>query len=357
MIQIDGSFGEGGGQILRSALTLSLVTGKPVEIKNIRARRRKPGLMPQHLNAVEAAATVGKAEVEGAHLHSQSLTFKPSKICSAEFHFDVGTAGSVPLVLQTIFLPLSFASGSSSITLTGGTHTPWSPCFHYLDWHWLSYMKQIGFDATFELELAGFYPKGGGRMHADVRPAKKLLPLTLTDRGELKSIRGISAIANLADSVGERQRQQALKRLGTLCDDLQIDLVRMPSLFRSTMLLLIANFEKSQACFYGLGAIGKRAERVADEAVDQLRKFLPTDGAIDHHLADQLILPLSFVPAVSEMRPDRITEHLTTNAEIIKMFLPVSVEMSGKLNECGTVKIEGIAVSDIRPSRHGSFVR
>lgn len=345
MVELDGSLGEGGGQILRSALALSLVTGKPLTIRNIRARRRKPGLMPQHVKAVEAAASVGTARVEGAHLHSQFLTFQPAKICSGEFFFDVGTAGSVPLVLQTIFLPLSFASTPSSITLIGGTHIPWSPCFHYLDLHWLSYMRQIGFDAQLKLELAGFYPKGKGRIRADVRPVKKLSPLVITERGILKTIRGISAVANLEQSVAERQRQQALKRLGSLCDDIEIDVVHMPSLFRNTMLLLVAKFEKSQACFYGLGAIGKRAERVADEAVDQLRKFLATDGAIDHYLADQLILPLSFVPEVSELRPDRVTQHLITNAEVIKMFLPVKVEISGTTELCGTVEIQGIEAS------------
>ena len=350
MIQIDGSLGEGGGQILRSALTLALVTGKAIEIKNIRLRRPKPGLMPQHLKAVEAAAAVGSARVEGAHLHSLSLLFEPTRICSGEFEFDVGTAGNTPLVLQTIFLPLSFAQTASSATLIGGTHVPWSPCFHYLDLHWLTYMRQIGFSAELKLELAGFYPHGGGRTHADIRPATKLAPLNITERGALKAIRGISAIANLDWSVAERQKRQALKRLKVLSHDIEIEMIQMPSLFRSTMLLLIATFEGSKCCFFSLGELGKRAERVADEAVDQLRQFLAAEGAIDHHLADQLILPLALVPGVSELKTDKITQHLVTNADVVRMFLPVDIEVVGELEHSGSVRIAGTAIPDRGPS-------
>jgi RNA 3'-terminal phosphate cyclase (ATP) len=347
MIQIDGSAGEGGGQILRTALALSLLTGKAIEIKNIRSRRPKPGLLPQHVKAIEAAAAIGSAHVEGAQLQSSHLLFEPTTIRSGEFHFDVGTAGSTPLVLQTIFLPLSFAQTSSSVTLIGGTHVPWSPCFHYLDLHWLKYMKQIGFDAELKLELAGFYPFGGGRMRADMRPPLKLMPLNLTKRGALKTIRGISAIAGLAQSVAERQRHQALKRLKDLCQDTAIEIIEMPSRFRSTMLLLIANFEESQSCFFGLGALGKRAERVADEAVDELREFLASDGAIDHRLADQLVLPLALVPGVSELRPDKITNHLITNADVIRMFWPVEIEVRED-GQPGSVRIKGSAIRDAK---------
>jgi RNA 3'-terminal phosphate cyclase (ATP) len=341
MLQIDGSLGEGGGQILRTALALALITGKAIKIDNIRARRPKPGLMPQHLKAVEAAAAVGNARIEGAYLQSSSLVFEPQEIHSGTFHFDVGTAGSTPLVLQTIFLPLSFARAGSSVTLVGGTHVPWSPCFHYLDLHWLTYMRQIGFAAELRLELAGFYPHGGGRMHAEIQPAKILAPLILTERGPLKAIHGISAVANLDRSVAERQKLQAIKRLKHLCKDVQIEIIQMPSLFRSTMLLLIATFERSKCCFFGLGELGKRAERVADEAVDQLRQFLATEGVIDHHLADQLILPLALAPGISELKTDELTPHLFTNASVIRMFLPVGIQVRGELEHSGTVRIGG----------------
>lgn len=341
MIEIDGSLGEGGGQILRTALALALITGKAIKIDKIRAQRAKPGLMPQHLKAVEAAAAVGNARVEGAHLQSSYLVFEPQEIHPGKFHFDVGTAGSTPLILQTIFLPLSFAQTASSVTLIGGTHVPWSPCFHYLDLHWLNYMKQIGFTAELKLELAGFYPHGGGRMQANIQPAKVLTPVKLTERGVLKSIRGISAVANLNQSVAERQKLQVLKRLRDLCKDIDIEIVQMPSLFRSTMLLLIATFESSTCCFFGLGELGKRAERVADEAVDQLQKFLASDGVVDHYLADQLLLPLALAPGISEVKTDKLTQHLVTNANVIRMFLPVDIQFRGELEHSGTVRIAG----------------
>jgi RNA 3'-phosphate cyclase len=161
-LSIDGSIGEGGGQVLRTSLTLSLVTGTSFALENIRSRRPKPGLMAQHLKAVEAAAEVGQAAVEGAQLGSRHLLFEPKNLCSGNFRFDIGTAGSTSLVLQTILPALSLASTNSTLRLIGGTHVPWSPCFHFLEMHWLRYMREIGFDIGLELDRAGFYPQGGG---------------------------------------------------------------------------------------------------------------------------------------------------------------------------------------------------
>jgi RNA 3'-terminal phosphate cyclase (ATP) len=341
VIAIDGSLGEGGGQVLRTSLALALITGKPFAVKNIRQRRAKPGLMAQHLKAVEAASAVGMARVEGARLHSQELLFEPAGIQSGEFHLDIGTAGSVSLVLQTILLPLSFADAHSTITLIGGTHVPWSPCFHYLDLQWLPYMRQIGFRSELELETAGFYPRGGGRVRAVVRPCSTLAPLRLTDRGPLRRIRGISAVANLHASVAERQKHRAIDRVRGLCEPIEIETVRLSSPSRGTFLLLCAEFEKTQCCFYGLGAVHKSAERVADEAVGELLDFLSTDGSVDYYLADQLVLPLALVPAVSEIRTSRVTQHLVTNAEIVKMFLPVAIEIDAEVGRPGLVRIRG----------------
>ena len=338
-LSIDGSLGEGGGQVLRTSLTLALITGRPCTLKNIRQWRAKPGLMAQHLKAVEAAREVGKANVEGARLGSQCLVFEPTGLYSGDFHFDIGTAGSTSLVLQTILPPLSFAAASSAITLIGGTHVPWSPCFHFLDLHWLHYMRKIGFDVRLELDTAGFYPRGGGHVLATVRPISRLSPLCLTNRGPLKRIRGISAAANLDLSVAERQKVQALKRLRNVEKSVEIDILRLSSPSKGTLLLLLAEFENSQCCFYGLGAPGKPAERVADEAVQEFLGFLVTDGAIDHYVSDQLILPLALAPGVSEIRTSKVTQHLTTNAEIVKMFLPVSIEVDGQIGQPGSIRI------------------
>jgi RNA 3'-phosphate cyclase len=340
-IEIDGSIGEGGGQVLRSALALSLVTGRELRIRNIRSRRKKPGLQPQHLKAVEAATTVGMARTEGAHLGSQSLVFQPHGIRSGEFEFDIGTAGSTSLVLQTILLPLGFANESSSVTVRGGTHVPLSPCFHYLDLHWIHYMRKIGFDFKIDMELAGFYPQGSGIVRAIVKPASRVLPLTLTERGALKTIQGISAVSNLDVSIAERQRNKALLRLADHLPSVKIHIEQMPSRFRGTMLLLVAEFEHSQCCYFGLGARGKPAERVADEAIDQLLNFLATDGAIDERLADQLILPLAFASGVSQLRTSQVTRHLLTNGEVLRTCLPIDVQVTGEVGGPGLIEIKG----------------
>ena len=341
MISIDGSIGEGGGQVLRTSLALAVITGKAFRMTNIRRRRAKPGLMPQHLKAVEAATAVGMARVEGDRFGSQELVFEPTGIHSGQFHFDIGTAGSTSLVLQTIVYPLCFGHADADLTLVGGTHVPWSPCFHYLQLHWLRYMEKIGFAIDLKLESAGFYPRGGGRIHATVHPVPKLSALQLLDRGALKRIRGISAVANLSTEVAERQKRQALRKLGELSKLAEIEVLSIPALSPGTFLLLLAEFENSQCCFYGLGARGKRAERVADEAVNELRDFMSTDGCVDHYLADQLVLPLALASGESDVKASKITQHLTTNAEVVKIFLPVLIEIDGKIGQAGSVRISG----------------
>jgi RNA 3'-terminal phosphate cyclase (ATP) len=338
-LSIDGSIGEGGGQVLRTSLALALITGRPFTMNNIRRRRAKPGLMPQHLKAVEAAREVGTATVEGARIGSQSLVFEPSGLHTGEFQFDIGTAGSISLVLQTILPPLSFAATNSAVTVIGGTHVPWSPCFHYLEMHWLHYMRRIGFDIRLELDAAGFFPRGGGRVLAAVGPVSRLSPLCLTRRGPLKRIRGISAVANVDLSVAERQKARALKEFKGVAGPIEIEILRLTSPSKGTFLLLLAEFENSQCCFYGLGALRKPAEMVAHEAVNELLEFMATEGAIDHYLADQLILPLALASGVSELRTSKVTQHLTTNAEIIKMFLPVSIEVNGQIGQPGSIRI------------------
>jgi RNA 3'-terminal phosphate cyclase (ATP) len=341
VLNIDGSIGEGGGQVLRTSLAVAAIAGKPFRITNIRRRRSKPGLMPQHLNAVEAATAVGMARVSGARLGSQELVFEPTGIGAGGFHFDIGTAGSTSLVLQTVVYPLSFGNADSSLTLVGGTHVPGSPCFHYLKLHWLHYMEKVGLNVELQLELAGFYPQGGGRIRAAVRPVTKLLPLHLAKRGSLKRIRGISAVANLSPEIAVRQKREALRKLGELASTAEFELLSVSAPSPGTFVLLLAEFENSQSCFGALGARGKPAERVADEAVNQLHDFLSTDGSIDYHLADQLVLPLALACGDSEVRTSRVTEHLITNAEVVKMFLPVSIEIDAPIGQPGSVRISG----------------
>ena len=340
MIQIDGSQGEGGGQVLRSALTLSLLTGKDFQITNIRAARSKPGLRHQHLQAVQAAAAVGNAATQGVELGSKTLTFRPSKVRPGNYKFEIGTAGSTSLVLQTIFLPLALANSPSTITITGGTHVKWSPSYHYLDLHWSHFMRQIGFDLNLSLRSAGYYPEGGGEIKGVIHPCTQIKPLNLTERGALKQIRGISAISNLPHHIAVRQREQVLHRMGHRYFLNDIRVVDLASRFKGTMLLLLAEFEHSQACYFSLGELGKPAERVADEAVDRLEEFLSTQGAIDQYLADQILLPLALAGGLSEFSTSKITLHLVTNVEILQSFLPVEIEIEGDIGNPGNVVMQ-----------------
>lgn len=339
MIEIDGSMGEGGGQVLRSALALSALTGKAVHLSGIRARREKPGLQPQHLEAVRAATAICDAKVRGAALHSQQIWFEPGPVRAGRYHFDIGTAGAAPLVLQTIFLPLSKAGAASNVTITGGTHVPFSPCYHYLEREWLPVLLSCGFWTRLSLESAGFYPQGGGEIRAQIRPADAIQPVYRCERGNLVRIRGISAVANLDENIARRQKLQALRRLEPLCADSKIETVRLPSPGKGTLLFVQAEFEQTTCSYFSLGALGKRAEQVADEAVDSLEAFLASDGAVDEHLADQLLLPMAFASGPSRFRTARITSHLLTNAEVLQQFMPARVEILGIEGEPGTVVI------------------
>jgi RNA 3'-terminal phosphate cyclase (ATP) len=343
MIEIDASFGEGGGQILRSALSLSVITGKGMRLTGVRARRPQPGLKPQHLKAIEAAAQISTAHVDGAALGSQTLCFEPRELRSGKYEFDIGTAGSVSLLLQTLCLPLSFADAPSGLTLTGGTHVPWSPCYHYLQWQWLPYLAEAGYHVACSLERAGFYPRGGGVLHATITPSRPRMPLRLTRRGPLLRIRGLSAVGRLDRTIAERQRRQAIDRLRDLQVPLEIEVKEVQSASPGTFIVLLAEFEGGRCCACALGARHKPAERVADEAVEELRADIASGGAIDAWLADQLLLPLAFVPEQSELSVCRISQHLLTNAELLGYFLPVAVEIEGEMGEPGIVRLHAIA--------------
>ena len=340
MIQIDGSIGEGGGQVLRTSLALSILTRQELHITLIRHRRSKPGLMAQHLKSVEAAARVCRGSVEGASTGSQELTFRPEEPHSGKYTFEIGTAGSTSLVLQTIFLPLCLAERTSTVTLTGGTHVPWSPCFEYLSLQWLPYLQQMGIRAELTLEQAGFYPPGGGSIRAVIHPTRSISPLSIPARGALQRIQGISAVANLDEDIARRQKIQALRRLEPRCRETKIKATSVPSPVKGTYIVLLAEFAGSRACFSALGARGKPAERVADEAVDGLEEFLTTDGAIDPYLADQLLLPMALAEGISQFRTSRVTQHLLTNAEIIRQFLPVAIDINGEQDQPGDVFVK-----------------
>jgi RNA 3'-terminal phosphate cyclase (ATP) len=339
MLLIDGSIGEGGGQVLRTALSLSMLTGQPIHMINIRAGRQRPGLQPQHLTAVQASAAVCGGQVRGAAINSQQLFFEPGLVRASRYRFDIGTAGSAPLVVQALYLPLAKARDTTTLTITGGTHVPFSPSYHYLEKQWLPVAQSLGFWMRLKLERAGFYPEGGGEIQAHIRPADEILPLERLEPGKLVRIRGISASANLREDIARRQKLQALRRLQPVCADSKIETLELPSPGKGTMLLLQAEFEHSTCCYFSLGAPGKRAEQVADEAADQLEACLASGGALDEFLADQLVLPLVLASGPSRFRTSRVTRHLLTQAALIPMFLPAQVSVEGGEGQPGTVSI------------------
>jgi len=341
MIEIDGSYGEGGGQILRTALALSSILKIPIHVKNIRASRKNPGLGNQHLAAVNGLAQISGATTEGNRIGSQTLTFIPQEIRPGDYEFKIETAGSVTLVLQSIFLPLCLARRDSTLTLVGGTHVPWSPPFHYFSQVFLPALSSMEVSAKTMIEKWGFYPKGGGRVQLKINPIHELKPISLAERGPLKRICGMSAIANLPEHVAERQREQALKRIRReLKIEPEIDvLCDAPSIGQGSFLFLLAEYEGIVAGFSSLGARGKPAEKVADEAVDFLKNYLASDGCADPHLADQLVPFMALAKGNSTFTTTQMTEHLLTNLWVIGHFLGAKIQTSGQLGRPGRVNI------------------
>lgn len=343
MLEINGNYGEGGGQILRTALSLSCLTGTPFRIVNIRRGRSKPGLMPQHLVSVRAARSISGATVEGAEPGSTELDFIPSQLQGGTFQFDIGTAGAVTLVLQTLIPPLLNADHPSSLTLTGGTHVPFSPSVHYLTEVFVPMLRGLGGEVRLNIESYGFYPRGGGKIHVEIVPTRELRPLHLTAPGELRRIKGYSGVCRLPLSIAERQRDAALARLAglpgaSLCPA-EIELLDVHGPGQGTFLFLLAETEHLQAGFTSLGARGKPAETVGMEAADELCRHLPAGAALDPHLADQVVPYLALSREESSFTTSLITRHLLTNLWVAKLFLPLRIEVTGKEGHAGLVTI------------------
>jgi len=340
LLRLDGSEGEGGGQILRSALALSVITRRPFEIFNIRARRKKPGLRPQHLACVKAAAKLSRAELHGATIGSTNLRFVPRDLKPGSYRLEIGTAGSTALLLHTLYLPLALAGSRSVLTLGGGTHAPFSPSFHYLERQWAPFLGTLGIEVELTLASAGYYPEGGGEVRAKILPARSISGLRLTERGELERLEGISGISGLPRSIAHRQRDQALRRLRAAGLSAGIEVREFPSRGKGTFLLLLSTHAGGgRACYCALGARGKRAERVADEACDRLLAFLGTAGVVDEHLADQLLLPLALAREPSEFTTPRVTGHLVTNARVIERFVDARIVVHGQEGAEGRVEV------------------
>jgi len=323
MIQIDGSIGEGGGQILRTALALSMCTGKPFQISEIRAKRRKPGLLRQHLTAVKAAQTICQAEVEGAEIASQNLKFVPGPVLPGAYHFSVGTAGSATLVLQTVLPPLLCAREPSVIQLEGGTHNPWSPPFHFIAEAFLPTLARLGATCEAEITRWGFYPAGGGKFVVHITPpAERLGQMVLTHRGNLVRAEVLTAVSQIPWVVADDEAKLIVKALR-----FPVELCRaenVPSPGPGNVAMLSVQFENSRAFFTGFGELGVSRKRVAQLVSTTANQFFKSGAAVDCHLADQLLVPMALAGGGS-FSTTGPTAHTTTNIEIIRMFLPVHI--------------------------------
>jgi RNA 3'-terminal phosphate cyclase (ATP) len=323
-LHIDGSRGEGGGQVLRTSLALSMITGTPIRIDNIRARRAKPGLMRQHLTAVQAAARLSNGEVEGAAVGSQEIVFKPSAVTPGDHHFAIGTAGSTTLILQTVLPALILASGPSRLTLEGGTHNPMAPPFEFLDRAFLPLLRRMGASIDMTLERAGFYPAGGGRLSVTVTPAAKLQGFDLLERGEIRNRRGTVLLANLAGHIADRE-VQTLGRL-TSWEPTSFEIRRVDSAGPGNAVLLELESDAVTEIFTSIGEIGVSAEAVAERAVKEMRSYMVADVPVGEHLADQLLLPLALAGSGS-YRTLPLSLHAKTQMELIPEFLDVRIEV------------------------------
>ena len=322
MLQIDGSIGEGGGQILRTALSLSLLTGKPFCLSNIRAGRKKPGLMRQHLVCVQAAKAVGQALVSSDALHSTTLTFEPQTVQAGHYHFKIGSAGSTMLVLQTLLPVLMMQSQASTLTIEGGTHNPMAPTIDFIQRCFLPAVAKFGIQADVVCKQAGFFTVGGGVIEVNIQPWVDRKRMMLLERGEVKAIHACAGSLNLDAHIAERE-------LATLAQILTVD--QQHRLFlngqgQGNTALVAVITEHHTEVFTALGELGRTAEQIAKHLAIQVKRYLHAMDAVDEHLADQLLLPLA-LGVGGEFSCRSLTEHTRTQAKMIEMFLPVKINL------------------------------
>jgi RNA 3'-terminal phosphate cyclase (ATP) len=325
MIQIDGSMGEGGGQVLRSALTLSALTGQSFEITRIRAGRQKPGLLRQHLTAVQATAEVCGAKVVGDQIGSLQLRFEPGQVRSGAFNFAVGSAGSGVLVLHTL-LPLWMQGrGVAELTVEGGTHNRMAPPYDHLERCWLPAIRRLGVDIEMHLERHGFYPAGGGRIHVKISGVPALKTWDWVERGPIEARDVRILLAHLPDSLGNRQASLVAKQLGW--DPSQVETVRCDGSVGPGN-AIVASLSSAFTCevVTGFGSVGVPTPKVVGDVVNGVRRYLKSTAPVGEHFADQLMIPFALAGSGS-YRAVNTSLHAQTNAAVIEAFLPGNVRL------------------------------
>jgi RNA 3'-terminal phosphate cyclase (ATP) len=341
MLVVDGSFGEGGGQVLRTALSLSMVTRRPFRIERIRAGREKPGLLRQHLTAVRASAAVCNAEVTGAELGSTALSFRPRSVKGGEHRFAIDSAGSATLVLQTIVYALLRAPEPSVVTIEGGTHNSSAPPFDFLERCWAPAMRAMGVSIELDLGRPGFYPKGGGVFTAKIAPGE-LGRFEREERGAEQSRRAVSMIAALSDGIAERELRVARERLGLSRGQLEKK-VWDEAFGPGNAFLVELVHAAGTSLFTSFGERGVRAEAVAEQAISRALAFHESDAAVDEHLADQLVLPMA-IGKGGIFTTTEPTGHTKTQAEVLRQFLEVDLDATTRDDRTYTVELRGADV-------------
>ncbi len=321
MIEIDGSMGEGGGQIVRSALGLSLLTGRPFTITNIRARRKKPGLMRQHLTAVRAAAQIGKATVHGDEVGANRLIFIPGKVQGGDYRFAIGTAGSCTLVLQAVLPALLIAKEPSQLVIEGGTHNQYAPPFDFLQRTFVPILEKMGAQISVKLVCPGFFPAGGGAIECSISPAARLKPIGIHKFADT-TITARALSAQLPKHIGSRELTTIAEHLGLKRE--QLENVEVDSFGPGNIVSIFVASEQLTETFTGFGEKNVAAEKVAKKAVSQVRKYLQARAPVGPYLADQLLIPLALAGAGS-LLTSRPTLHTQSNIAVISKFLDVEI--------------------------------
>ncbi|MFC2094514.1 RNA 3'-terminal phosphate cyclase [Bacteroidota bacterium] len=329
IVEIDGSFGEGGGQILRSSLSLSMFLEQPFRIKNIRAGREKPGLMRQHLTAVNAAAEICGAELNGAEISSLKLEFYPGKVKTGDYKFDIGTAGSTTLVLQTLLPVLILGEGESNIILGGGTHNQYSPPLDFLEKSFFIQIRKMGPEISVKVKAFGFFPIGGGKFSVNIKPVNKLRTIEILSRGKNISKKAYSYSSGIDENIGQKEMRIVKEKLGWPNENCISQVVDSPG--PGNAVLLIDENENSTEVFTGFGRKHYPLKKVTIDSIKEYTDYINCDVPVYKYLADQLIIPMALAGKGSFITSEP-SLHTLTNIEVVKKFLDIDVKIN-ELNE------------------------
>lgn len=333
-IQIDGSQGEGGGQILRTTLSLSMLTGIPFELVNIRAGRKKPGLMRQHLVCVQASQRISNATVEGAELHSQRLYFNPQEVQAGKYDFHIGSAGSTILVLQTLLPALMMQDQVSQISIHGGTHNPMAPTADFIEHCFLPAIKKMGIHVDFKCERAGFFPIGAGQINVTIHPWVNPLKYSTLNKGKLLESHAFAAALNIAPSIADRE----LEVLNNKLDLTERKRLNFQGISQGNTAFVVLSYEHHQQVFSALGEMKKSAEKVASDLAKQVKAYLNADAIADEYLTDQLLLPLALGQG-GVFTTQVISEHSKTQAEMIQKFVDCEITFTPIKTDAWQIKV------------------